>query len=387
MIRSPHITFADRTCFRTVTEAQEVADLIAVLLDGARAGDGDAMPDSIKLESLSGGRSGAHVFRIVSSQARDHTCAVAPAVLKIATRDAGIAEQRNYERFVRPLLPPSCRPDLLAFASKGGRAALLYSLLGNGERPVTLTDRLLAGDAVALDSVLSSLIDTLWRCWYHPTIARDQSDLSRYYLHRYFGDLSAASAAERVLFEHAARYFGLQRCAEGYRVGDARFPNLTRTLFASGPREHVSCVVHGDLNSDNVVLAADAGGGQLVDFQRVGRGHALQDLVTLEASVRINHPVSMTFNEILYLERQMAFGRPEIQSPHATAIAKIRVVARQFFGALESPGNHHLAVGAVGLRLMRATDLSDAARASIIASALWSAKALSDAETATPPTS
>ncbi|ATE66558.1 hypothetical protein CMV14_20855 [Rhizorhabdus dicambivorans] len=364
-----------------------MADLIAVLLDGARAGDGDAMPDSIKLESLSGGRSGAHVFRIVSSQARDHTCAVAPAVLKIATRDAGIAEQRNYERFVRPLLPPSCRPDLLAFASKGGRAALLYSLLGNGERPVTLTDRLLAGDAVALDSVLSSLIDTLWRCWYHPTIARDQSDLSRYYLHRYFGDLSAASAAERVLFEHAARYFGLQRCAEGYRVGDARFPNLTRTLFASGPREHVSCVVHGDLNSDNVVLAADAGGGQLVDFQRVGRGHALQDLVTLEASVRINHPVSMTFNEILYLERQMAFGRPEIQSPHATAIAKIRVVARQFFGALESPGNHHLAVGAVGLRLMRATDLSDAARASIIASALWSAKALSDAETATPPTS
>lgn len=361
--------------------------MIAVLLDGARAGDGDAMPDLIRLESLSGGRSGAHVFRIVSSQARDHTCAIAPAVLKIAPRDAGIAEQRNYERFVRPLLPPSCRPDLLAFASKGDRAALRYSLLGNGERPVTLTDRLLAGDAVALDSVLSSLIDTLWRCWYHPTIARDQSDLSRYYLHRYFGDLSAASAAETVLFEHAARYFGLQRCAEGYRVGDARFPNLTGTLFASGPREHVSCVVHGDLNSDNVVLAADAGGGQLVDFQRVGRGHALQDLVTLEASVRINHPVSMTFNEILDLERQMAFGRPEIESPHATAIAKIRGVARQFFGALESPGNHHLAVGAVGLRLMRATDLSDAARASIIASALWSAKALSDAETATPPTS
>ena len=376
LIRSPHISFVGRTRFRSVTEAQEIAGLIAALLNDALASCGDAVPDLIKLESLSGGRSGAHVFRIAPSHARDHTCAIAPAVLKIAARDAGVAEQANYERFVRPLLPPACRPDLLAFASGDDRAALCYSLLGNIERPATLTDRLSTGDADALDHVLSSLVDKLWRCWYHPTLVRDCNDLARYYLHRYFGGLAAASAAESVLFEHAARYFGLQRCAGGYHIGDATFPTLTRTLFASGPRKHASCVIHGDLNSDNVVLAADAGAAQLVDFHRVGLGHALQDLVTLEASVRINHPVSMAFPEILNLERQIASGRPEIEWPHAAAIAKIRRIARQFFGAIEPPDNHHFAVAAVGLRLMRATDLSDSARASIVASALWSAKAL-----------
>lgn len=180
----------------------------------------------------------------------------------------------------------------------------------------------------------------------------------------------------------------MQRCTAGYRLGEIVFPAIVPALFAAGgSRDHARCILHGDLNSDNILLNRDGSSARFVDFQRVGPGHALQDLVALEASVRINHPLPTAFGDILEIERRLALRRTvDRLPPYAKAIVKIRNTTMRLFGAAERRANHHFAIAAVGLRLMRANDLSHSARASIVASTLWAAKALVELDAAPPST-
>lgn len=157
-------------------------------------------------------------------------------------------------------------------------------------------------------------------------------------------------------------------------IGEAWFPWPHGVLFAAD-RNHPyhSCILHGDLNTDNIVVGQDL---TLIDFQRTGRGHVYEDLVALESSIRINYPPDASFSEILERERLIAVGQQLHKDPYAASIQKIRNAAFRYFGRLEDNATYHFAVAAIGLRLMRTVDLSHVARARITASALWAAKAL-----------
>src|SRR5690606_1055540 len=136
-----------------------------------------------------------------------------------------------------------------------------------------------------------------------------ETNLARYYLERYFENHGSATATETVLFGHAARYFNATRDAQGYRIGNIRFPHICEALFEGrGTGAYKSCILHGDLNSDNVILNRNNKIAALVDFQRTGRGHVFQDLASLEASVRINYPEHSAFGDILEIERLIALN-------------------------------------------------------------------------------
>lgn len=374
---APDIRFSDRTRFATVREEREITDLAALVLRDAAVGS-DPTRDTILLEMPSASRSGAHVFKATPLARDGRTPNGVPTVVKIAPIEAGTSEKANYERFVLPLLPAVCRPDLLGFATAHDRAALCYSFVGDPDRPVTLTDRLAAGDLAALDFVLASHFDRLRECWYGAGQVRTEADLARYYRQRYFDDPGSATTAETILSGHAARFFDARHCARGYRIGTTVFPAPCELLFdGRGAHAYTSCILHGDMNSDNIVLDGDGKSVQLIDFRRTGRGHSLQDLAGLEASVRINYPSSGSAKDILEIERLIALRDPRVRaSAYATAIIAIRETACRLFGAEEMTANYPFAVAAIGLRLMRAIDLSDAAHARISASALWGARAL-----------
>jgi hypothetical protein len=308
----------------------------------------------------------------------DHGCSDAPTVVKIAPLDEGARERANYDQFVRPHLPAACRPELLGFATARDRAALNYSFVGDRGRPETLTDRLAAGDLAALDYILSTLFERLRQSWYSPRLIAAETDLAGYYLARYFEDPTTAAEAEETLFDHASRYFDARHRNGGCWIGETAFPSVCKALFAHpDARAFRSCVIHGDLNSDNVVVGRNGTLAQLVDFQRTGRGDVYQDLVSLEVSVRINYPSSARFSDILEIERLIAHGERHIcADPYAMAVLNIRDAAGRLFGPGQEPSAYQFAVAAVGLRLMKATDLSDAARARISASTLWTAKTL-----------
>jgi hypothetical protein len=231
-----------------------------------------------------------------------------------------------------------------------------------------------------VELVLRRIFDPLRGTWYSPAQFRAERDIARRYLDRYFTGPRSTAGAEATLRACAARYFNARQRDGRYVIGGLAFPPLRTLLFASDrKRPYRSCILHGDLNSDNIVVADQPAGVTVVDFQKTGRGHVYEDLIHVEASVRINYVRDGSFGEILEKERLIALGerlRPPRNDPYSASIRKIRDAAFRYFGHVDDEANYHFAVAAIGLRLMRTVDLSHVARARITASALWAAKAL-----------
>jgi hypothetical protein len=300
--------------------------------------------------------------------------------VKIAPLAQGASEKSNYDKFVRWALPAACRPDLLAFGRTRAYSGLCYSFVGcsDGSRMDTLTDCLQRGDATKLTLVLRRIFDPMRDTWYSPARLRTESDIARRYLDRYFTGPRSTAKAEVLLRACAERYFDARQKDGRYVIGAVSFPSPREIVFASsGKRPYRSCILHGDLNSDNIVIADDPAGVAVVDFQKTGRGHVHEDLIFVEASVRINYERDAAYGEILEKERLIALGRRRPRNdPYSASIRRIRDAAFRYFGHVEDNANYHFAIAAIGLRLMLAVDLSHVARARITASALWAAKAL-----------
>jgi hypothetical protein len=379
-----HLQFLDirpsgGTPFRTVRERTEALSLIRRLAVSGGGSVEDLPVRAATLEPLNGGRSAARVFKLTPCFGADRRTKGLPVVVKIAPRAQGISEKASYDKFVRSGLPATCRPDLLGFGRTRAYLGLCYSFVGrsDGARVETLTDGLQRGDAAKLALVLRRIFAPLRETWYSPAQCRLEGDIARRYLDRYFKGPRSTAANEAKLRACAARYFNARQKDGRYVIGERSFPAPRAILFSSErKRPYHSCILHGDLNSDNIVIAADPPGVALVDFQKTGRGHVYGDFIHVEASVRINYAQDDSFGEILEKERLIALGRRPGNDPYSASIRKIRDAAFRNFGRVEDDANYHFAVAAVGLRLMQAVDLSHVARARITASTLWAAKGL-----------
>jgi hypothetical protein len=365
--------------FGTGREHSEAMSFIRHFLATADLAVTDLKTRAVMLKPLAAGRSAAHVFKLTIFSGSDHQVKGSPAVVKIMSRADGAREKTNYERFVRSMLPSVSRPELLGFVQTRDRSALCYSFVGGSDgMPVTLTDHLQRGDTTTLELFLCSIFEVMRDTWYSPHSIRPEQDIAQRYRDRYFTRMSGILETESTLFDCAARYFGLGQSGGRYMIGGISFPSPHAVLFATRHAfPYHSCILHGDLNTDNIVVASDQSNLSLVDFQKTGRGHVYEDLVALEASVRINYPPDVPIGDVFEIERRIALGwRQPPGDPYAASIRKIRDAAFGHFGSLESDATYHFAVAAIGLRLMQAVDLSHIARARITASALWAAKVL-----------
>lgn len=373
------ISFAGCAPFKSVRERTQALTLIRRLALSAGLPPTDLALSAVRLDTLTGGRSEARVFRLTRFFGPARRVQGAPIIVKISPRADGAHEKANYEKWVRGALPPACRPELLGFRCSREYAALCYSDVAprGASRIETLTQSLQRGDTAKVGLVLRRIFDPLCDSWHHPSNLRVERDIAQRYRKRYFTAPHAALQNEARLNACAARYFKARLKDGRYVIGGASFPSPRATLFDTDmKRPYHSCLLHGDLNSDNIILASRPANAVLVDFQKTGRGHVYEDLLHVEASVRINHPQDASFADILETERLVACGRRVPGDPYAAAIRKIRAAAARYFGHLEDAANYHYATAAIGLRLMQATDLTHIARARITASALWAAKAL-----------
>ena len=68
----------------------------------------------------------------------------------------------------------------------------------------------------------------------------------------------ASGDPEAALAACAKRYFGARQKDGGYLIGEDWFPSPCRVLFESDrKRPYHSAILHGDLNTDNIVIARD----------------------------------------------------------------------------------------------------------------------------------
>lgn len=373
-----NIRFSGGMPFRTAREHEEVLSLVRQLAVSSVAAVADRPLCAATLKPLSGGRSSARVFKLTPFFGPGRKTRGAPVVMKIASRAQGQGEKANYDKFARAL-PAACRPELLGFVRTRAYSGLCYSFVGDsgGLKPDTLTASLQHGDTKKLDVVLRRLFAPMRDAWYSPAVTRAERDIAKRYLDRYFTGRGPMGKTEATLQACAARYFKARQQGGRYVIGGLSFPSPRATLFDSRrKRPYRSCILHGDLNSDNIVFSDDPSDVVVVDFQKTGRGHVYEDLIHVEASVRINYPRDASFGEILEKERLIALRRRSRKDPYSASIRKIRGAAFGYFGGVEDESNYHFAVAAISLRLMQAVDLSHTARARVTASALWAAKVL-----------
>jgi aminoglycoside phosphotransferase (APT) family kinase protein len=237
----------------------------------------------VDLEPISGGYSGALVWRAASQDALGHR--QAPAVVKVGPNRAIAQERVGFEQ-VEAVLGNNA-PRVRGFVDLGDRAGLKYAYAAMGHGQVRTLQAMFAAEAATrriISAVRSAFEDVL-------------------------GPLYAAARFERMpLFEHYQFSPGLGptvRNSVAALTPDSRqkvlefpggmsLPNvcgfyedfLARHRLPVGDYHYVA-YVHGDLNAANILVDAHHN-VWVIDFFHAGPGHVLKDLAKFE-------------NDLLYL--------------------------------------------------------------------------------------
>lgn len=234
----------------------------------------------VVLEPLSGGFSGAHVYRAQAYDVLGH--ALAPSVVKVGPRELVSKERVAFEQ-VEPVLGNHA-PTMRGFADLGQRAAIRYAFASMGPGAVrtfkSLYERGASEDQ--LEAVSTEVFETILGRFssvaqyerlplldYYGFSARWAPDVRA----RVSGISGAPLAAETVLLPDGST-----------RPNVAGFYERLESLSSPTGESHYVSWVHGDLNGANI-LVDSRDNVWVIDFFHAHRGHVLRDLAKLENDV------------------------------------------------------------------------------------------------------
>jgi len=251
----------------------------------------DQVISRVCLESMPGGMSGAFVAG-VRVFAGTHQCSM--CVLKVAEGQAIAKERRAYTRFVRYMLRRNRRVELLDAIENGRYGALLYSYAGLASERIQNAAAIWreTTDLTPLIDIVRGLFDPSNREWYADEVLETGHSLrthllNHYDITEYVPDMErsvkrviaeSTSIAEKIVGQNEDPQL---RFADKYYLTDP-MPILRKVRFDI---PFISSVGHGDLHLGNL-LAVDTQQWMLIDFERTGRVHCLQDFYSLEGSIR-----------------------------------------------------------------------------------------------------
>jgi len=233
----------------------------------------------VKLDPLSGGFSGAAVYRVEAFDILGH--ALAPSVVKVGPRDL-IAKERVAFEQVEPILGNQA-PTLRGYADLGERAAIRYAFASMGAGAVSTFKSLYesGADESTIESVLREVFESIFGRF--DAAARYETlPLLDYYQ---FASRWAPNVRKR-----AAIVAGVDPTSAtiptplGPRPHVARFYEAFDSLPRPPGESHYVSYVHGDLNGANI-LVDPRDNVWVIDFFHTHRGHVLRDLAKLENDV------------------------------------------------------------------------------------------------------
>ncbi|MEK7470348.1 MAG: isochorismatase family protein [Planctomycetota bacterium] len=301
---------------------------------------------SVKLKSLSGGFSGARVFRTesVDQEGRREV----PFVVKTDSLEKIARERAAVERVENVL--GSSAPAMSDFADLATRGAIKYFYASMHHSAVeTLQSRVKRAPTPA---EIEELFDQLWddilvRLSQSPV--RDRIQLFQHYQ---FKPEYAKHTVERA--EQLGRaVLGLPDLRKFYD----RIPELLKR----DPQDAPVAWVHGDLNLANV-LVDDAGNSWLIDYFHTGPAHALKDCAKLENDLKfILLPVPddaalkrmRLYEEFLLAQESLAEPPGPLPAVLATdaalarihaGVSRVRGWARELCAGVTSMEHYHVAL-------------------------------------------
>jgi nicotinamidase-related amidase/aminoglycoside phosphotransferase (APT) family kinase protein len=312
----------------------------------------------VDLEPISGGYSGALVWRATSHDALGHR--QAPAVVKLGPNRA-IAQERAAFEQVEAVLGNNA-PSVRGFADLGDRAGLKYAYAAMGQGQVRTLQAMFAADAATrrIISIVRSAFEEV------------------------LGPLYAAARYERMpLFEHyqfspergPAVRNSVAAVTTDFRQkvldfpGGMSLPNVCEFYdgFLSHHRlpthdHHYVAYVHGDLNAANILVDAHHN-VWVIDFFHAGPGHVLKDLAKFENDLLylltpINDTsqllealaITRALRSVADLQAELPDPPDEVHSPQFIRAWKVLQVLRGIGGQLCHEDRHPLQLQVALLR-------------------------------------
>ncbi|MCI5224866.1 MAG: hypothetical protein D3924_19905, partial [Candidatus Electrothrix sp. AR4] len=223
------------------------------------------------------------------------------AVIKISKIDHAKKEIDNYNKYVKWYLPYSWRPELLGHAIGKYFGVICYSFVFNDERPfLPLTELIQREDFSSVQKVIDQVFGSGYQQWYHKSNHRKEDNLTQYYFERWFQN---RKSPEDDFAKWAIKNGSITQ--NTVKIGNLETQLPGSYLLARIRGTYTSCLRHGDLNSNNILLSSD-NYITFIDFQETGRGHLFEDFVTFELSFRQHCNLHLSAEKLLQLEYDLS---------------------------------------------------------------------------------
>lgn len=310
-------------------------------------------------------------------------------VIKFGLRSESEEEFNRYNRYVRLLVSLNRRVELLDYVAGDCLAAVCYSFAGKSPDRISSLGDLLDTEHSDAYKVIENLFEPSTKEWY--ATEKAESDMAGYFNLHYH--LNAASVVNEVVMfaeENATLIGGVKVKNQVKLDGDSL--KLPVDCIVQLRRRYKSCVIHGDLNAENVIISDD-GRVICIDYRYTGWGPRTLDFASLQASARISETgLNSDYRQMIRshrIERDVwktawAAGSAEIPPkttwPYwATVSYKLLQQLRATFPDAE-PHEHAATCLLLGLRLFRVRSLGQSVKMRFL---VWMSSLVSALETKT----
>lgn len=315
----------------------------------------------VRLHRLTGGFSGASVFRLEFFGSTRYENI--PFVLKFSRKANVSNEATRYNSFVRLQLSHDMRVDLIGYGEAGKWAGACYAFaFGRANGVVTLTDKLKDGDAAAVTAAVQRIFSSNTTGWYNLKKTKPQR-LDDYFSNSEEYKLSKDDrrlAGLRAVLSEVGAEEGVSSTVstDTIRFGTFECGSLRRTLAKKGAGEIKLCFGHGDLNANNIFIDSSGHNLAMIDFEYAGLDHCYKDFVSLESSIRLEfrRPALPDIKLLDLVDVEMKlFKNPDEDIPGAPDyVEPIRDLRKSAIARFGTPLglNYFVAVGLHSLKLL-----------------------------------
>jgi hypothetical protein len=338
------------------------------------------LPEIVNLDQLVGGRSKSVVFSAKSPANEWHRRFV-PYIVKFSRLSEYFQERQRYDKFVKWSLPYAARVDLLASAEGRDWGAIAYSFAHGAETTETLTGLLRGKRLDAVQSAIRTLFDHAKEFWSPLSVYGKPEGLRDHYFQRYFDRNNTWFDDNQRLLHGAASEAGLDigETKRHFNIGQKQYPNPLSVLTKYESRQASQSLCHGDLNTNNIIVAGDR--IALIDFRDFGVGHVFEDMVTLEGCIRqFSEDEKLSGTPVEMLEKTITSERArnssDLSAPEAGEEALISEIRRGAFALFpeEDRRNYFFSLAYYCFRLLRIQPLTPMATVRLLACLLASSE-------------
>lgn len=219
-------------------------------------------------QSIWGTRSGARIGKITGPADAARSSGPLRAIFKEGQLEKVELERRGIARWTE--VAPGIPPRILGFREHGEKASVLLEFI----QGPTLQQLVINGTEQELATAMSMLTQTLERCW---QLSLSDSPSRASFVAQLVGRLRA------ILAVHP------EFSREGDKIAGVELPSLQSLLERCRPLDHqlqapLSVLLHGDFNTDNVIIDFKAGRVRFIDLHRAEQSDPTQDLTVFIVS-------------------------------------------------------------------------------------------------------